>query len=75
MREALAKAIGRARVDPDAPAQPVPPDFALWQLGVYMGVPAWVFEGYPLDQPPVEWVIRSQEFFRLSAGGSSKRSK
>lgn len=76
MRDALARAIGRARVDPKAPPQRVPYDFALWQLGVTMGVPAWVFEGYALDQPPVEWVIRSQLFNRMLSGDMTpKRSQ
>jgi hypothetical protein len=61
----LARALGRAAVD--GSAQPVPFDYALWQLGIRMGVPAWVFEGYPVDAPPAEWVIRSLEFQRMEA--------
>lgn len=38
-----------------------------------MGVPAWTFEGYPIDQPPVEWVIRSMEFARMEASVSVKK--
>jgi hypothetical protein len=53
-------------VSPQEP-QSVPLDYALWALGIRMGVPAWVFEGYPVDQPPVEWVIRSMEFARMEA--------
>ena len=44
---------------------PVPFDYSLWQLGIRMGVPAWVFEGYPIDQPPIEWIIRSLEYARM----------
>lgn len=52
----------------------MPLDFALWRLGIRMGVPAWVFEGYPADQPPLEWVIRSLEFARMEASVKVKRS-
>jgi hypothetical protein len=65
VRDALAKALGRAALD--GSSQPVPYDYALWQLGIRMGVPAWAFEGYPIDQPPVEWVIRSTEYARMEA--------
>lgn len=54
--------------------QPVPFDYALWRLGLRMGVPPWVLEGYPADQPPVEWVVRALEFNRMEqsvvTGGS-----
>jgi hypothetical protein len=68
VRDALGRALGRAATD--GTAQPVPIDYALWQLGIRMGVPAWVFEGHPIDQPPVEWVIRSLEFSRMEASAS-----
>jgi hypothetical protein len=71
VRDALAKALGRAALD--GSSQPVPYDYALWQLGIRMGVPAWVFEGHPIDRPPVEWVIRSTEFARMEASVTRKR--
>jgi hypothetical protein len=30
-----------------------------------MGVPVWVLEGYPTDQPPIESLIRTLEFNRI----------
>jgi hypothetical protein len=39
-----------------------------------MGVPAWVFEGYPIDAPPVEWVIRSLEFSRMEASVTTRKT-
>lgn len=40
----------------------MPSDFAQYRLAREMGVPPWVFEGYPLDEPPLQWVIRCFEF-------------
>lgn len=71
MRDELARALGRGAVDPGKP-QPVPFDYALWKLGIRMGVPAWVFEGYPIDAPPVEWVIRALEFSRMESSVTVK---
>jgi hypothetical protein len=39
-----------------------------------MGVPPWLFEGYPADEPPVEWVIRSLEFARMESSVKVKRA-
>ena len=71
VRDGLRRYLSRAAVD-GAPGL-VPIDYALWQLGIRMGVPAWVFEGYPIDAPPTEWVIRSLEFSRMEASASKKR--
>lgn len=68
MREGLA--FGLAQHKLTGHPQPLPFDYALWQLGIRMGVPAWVFEGYAADQPPVKWVIRSLEFSRMEASVS-----
>jgi hypothetical protein len=38
-----------------------------------MGVPPWIFEGHPIDQPPVEWVIRCLEFNRMSSQTKGSR--
>lgn len=73
VRDGLARALGRQAID--GTPQPVPIDYALWLLGIRMGVPAWVFEGHPADQPPVEWVIRSLEFARMEASVSKKTSR
>jgi hypothetical protein len=32
-----------------------------------MGIPPWVFEGYPIDQPPTVWVIRCLEYSRMES--------
>ena len=72
-RRELAQALTRAALSPDDP-QPVPFDYALWQLGQRMGVPPWVFEGHPIDAPPTEWVIRCLEFARMENSVTVKRS-
>jgi hypothetical protein len=72
VRDALAKALGRSALD--GSAQPVPWDYALWHLGIRMGVPAWVFEGYPADQPPLAWIIRCTEFARMEASVSKRKA-
>lgn len=38
-----------------------------------MGIPPWVLEGYPLDQPPVEWIARVLEFHDLEQSVTVKR--
>lgn len=63
-RDRLRRALSAGALTPDKP-QSVPFDYALWHLGMRMGVPAWVFEGYPIDAPPPEWVIRCLEFSRM----------
>ena len=72
VRDGLARTLGRAAID--GTSGPVPSDYALWQLGIRMGVPAWVFEGYPIDQPPIEWVIRSLEFSRMEASVTTRKT-
>jgi hypothetical protein len=69
VRDSLARALGRQAIDGASVA--VPNDYALWLLGIRMGVPAWVFEGHPIDSPPVEWVIRSLEFARMEASAKN----
>ena len=53
--------------------QPVPFDYALWRLAQRMSVPPWVLEGHPLDQPPVEWVVRCLEFARMESSVTTKK--
>lgn len=57
----MALAGGRLTGEP----QPVPFDYLLYRTAQRMGIPPWVLEGYPIDQPPVEWVERVLEFSRL----------
>lgn len=73
MRVGLAHALTGAALT--GQPQPIPFEYSLWLTGIRMGVPAWVLEGYPLDEPPLEWVIRSVEFSRAERSVTVTRRK
>jgi hypothetical protein len=50
--------------------QVVPFDFSLYRLAIQTGIPAWVFEGYPRDEPPLLWLVRILEFHRMESSVS-----
>jgi hypothetical protein len=72
VRVGLAQAFAGAALDPGS-AQSVPFDYQLLLTARSVGIPPWVLEGYPLDAPPVEWVIRVLEFARLERGVTVSR--
>ena len=54
----------------------VPFLYSQWRLAQRVGVAPWVLEGFPADEPPVEWVIRLVEFNQLEMKASNvKREK
>lgn len=67
MRVELAQAFAGAALDPGKP-QSIPFDYSLWLTAKAIGIPPWVLEGFPIDQPPAEWVERVLEFSRLERG-------
>ena len=46
---------------------PVPYRFTLYRIAPKLGIPPWVLEGYPADEPPVDWIIRVLEYARMEA--------
>jgi hypothetical protein len=48
----------------------VPFDYALMRTARRQGVPVWVLEGYPVHEPPLEWIIRILEYDRIEASVS-----
>lgn len=74
VRRELALALAQSATAKDAKSYAVPFDYALFQLAGRFGVPPWVFEGYPVHEPPAEWVIRAMEFARMEASVKVKRS-
>jgi hypothetical protein len=67
VRVGLAQAFAGAALDPGS-AQSVPFDYQLLLTARSVGIPPWVLEGYPIDQPPVEWIARLLEFSHLERG-------
>jgi len=65
-RDELKQALALLALEPDVP-RPVPFDYSLYRKAQRIGVPPWVLEGYPLDRPPVEWVIRCLDFAAMEA--------
>jgi len=68
----LRQALALLALEPKTP-RPVPFDYSLYRRAQQLGVPPWVFEGYPLDRPPVEWVIRCMEFAAMETSVQVKR--
>ena len=59
-------------LDPTTPVR-VPSDYSLWRMALRLGVPPWVFEGYPLDEPPIEWIVRILEFHSVEQSVKVRR--
>ena len=68
-RQRLREALALAALTPGQP-QSVPFDYSLYRLSIRTGVPAWVYEGYPRDEPPLLWLVRIVEFDRMESSVS-----
>lgn len=72
VRDELTHALALLALEPETP-RPVPFDYSLYRKAQRLGVPPWVLEGYRLDRPPVDWVIRCLEYAALEASVQVKR--
>lgn len=54
-------------------SHPIPFDYGLYLAARRQNVPVWVLEGYPIDQPPLLWIVRILEYARLEASATGTR--
>lgn len=54
--------------------QLVPADYAQWKLAKRLGIPPWVLDGEPANEPSLLWLIRVREYARMEGSTTVRRT-